>query len=528
MPTPRCAPRKPRPSARRARRLRPGLRRFFLRLWGLLLFALAAIGTSAAFAWPRGVQELVIAATLFVLVLRFAWVVVALVLAPGQPRLRLVPVANGRAGGSRRLRWRWSSCFAVGRFVPELIERLTGAAAAAGALRFAGVTLACALLLATAFAFFGRRSRAPRFPRSFVLALLVVVAYAVWLLSPMWGTIAAIAAAVIALQIGLRELVFFFWREPDGTMQDRVLPSIVLSAARFAVVLAGLALGALVLEAPLASLAAAESPLVRLSLRLVGVATLGAADPRGLDHGAHRDRPAPEPRAAARRASWPGRERAAAHAAAAAARHRRRAAAGDAGALVAVGPGPRDHAGARRRRRGGPRARLRRPGAGARRHRRRFLPRRGRVPHRRVHRERHQHQGHGRAHHAAHRGAAPPQRPAALRALRRARHGAQYLARLGGGEIQPAAADRRRQREDPQADQEGRRGDGRRPGARAADPRAAQGQALPRRPRREDLPLQVPHRARASSSTCARRPTSASRPRSPSSASASPMASRRS
>jgi len=78
--------------------LRPGLRRFFLRLWGLLLFALAVIGTSAAFSWPRGVQELVIAATLFLLVLRFAWVVVALVLAPGQPRLRLVPVESDRAG----------------------------------------------------------------------------------------------------------------------------------------------------------------------------------------------------------------------------------------------------------------------------------------------------------------------------------------------------------------------------------------------------------------------------------------------
>jgi small-conductance mechanosensitive channel len=254
--------------------LRPGLRRFFLRLWGLLLFALAAIGASAAFAWPRGVQELVIAATLFVLVLRFAWAVAALVLAPGQPRLRLVPVANGHAGVLAAIALAVVFLFAVARFVPELIERLTGAAAAAGALRFAGVTLACVLLLATAFAFFGRRSRAPRFPRSFVLGLLVVVAYAVWLLSPMWGTIAAIAAAVIALQVGLRELVFFFWREPDGTMQDRVLPSIVLSAARFAVVLAGLALGALVLEAPLASLAAAESPLVRLSLRLVGVATL--------------------------------------------------------------------------------------------------------------------------------------------------------------------------------------------------------------------------------------------------------------
>ena len=250
--------------------LRPGLRRFFLRLWGLLLFALAAIGTSAAFSWPRGVQELVIAATLFLMVLRFAWIVVALVLAPGQPRLRLVPVANGRAGALAAVVMAVVFLFAFGRFVPELMERLTGAAPAAGALRFVSVTLACFLLVATAFAFFGRRSRAPRFPRSFVLALLVMIAYAIWLLTPMWGSIAAIAAAVIALQIGLRDLVFFFWSEDE----DRVLPNIVLSAARFVVVLAGLALGALVLEAPLASLAAAESPLVRLSLRLVGVATL--------------------------------------------------------------------------------------------------------------------------------------------------------------------------------------------------------------------------------------------------------------
>lgn len=250
--------------------LRPGLRRFLLRLWGLLLFALAVIGTSAAFSWPRGVQELVIAATLFVLVLRLAWMVVALLLAPGQPRLRLVPMASERAGWLAVTAMAVVLVFAFGRLVPPLIERLNGAAAAAGALRFASVTLACLLLLAATFAFFGRRSRAPHFPRAFVLALLVAGAYACWLLSPMWGAIAAIAAAVIALQVGLRELVFFFWREEE----DRVLPSIVLSAARFVVVLVGLGLCAAVLEAPLASLSAAESPLVRLSLRLVGVATL--------------------------------------------------------------------------------------------------------------------------------------------------------------------------------------------------------------------------------------------------------------
>ena len=258
------------PAASPREALRPGLRRFFLRLGGLLLFAVAAIGTSAAFSWPRGVQELVIAATLFVVVLRFAWIVIALVLAPGQPRLRLVPDTGGRAGWIAAAAMAVVFFLALGRFAPELMERLADAGRAAGALRFAAVTLACLLLLATAFAFFGSRSRAPRFPRSFVLALLVVATYATWLLSPMAGAIAAVVAAVIALQIGLRELVFFFWREDE----DRVVPSIVLSAARFLVVLVGLGICAFVMEAPLASLAAAESPLAHIALRLVGVATL--------------------------------------------------------------------------------------------------------------------------------------------------------------------------------------------------------------------------------------------------------------
>jgi moderate conductance mechanosensitive channel len=258
------------PSAAPREALRPALRRFFLRLCGLLLFALAAIGASAAFSWPRGVQELVIAATLFLVVLRFAWIVVALVIAPAQPRLRLVPVASGRAGWLAALAMAVVFLFAFGRFVPELVERLGGANHAAGFLRFAAVTLASLLLLAAAFIFFGRRSRAPRFSRAFVLALLVLVAYASWLMSPMWGMIVAIGAAVIALQIGLRELVFFFWQENE----DRVLPSIVLSAARFVVLLVGVGIAAVVLEAPLASLAAAESPLIRFGLRLVGVATL--------------------------------------------------------------------------------------------------------------------------------------------------------------------------------------------------------------------------------------------------------------
>lgn len=248
--------------------LRLALRRLALLASGVLLFTLTTIGASAAFSWPSGVQELVVAAALLVLVLRLGWIVVATVLAPGRPRLRLVPVANESA------RWLAAAAMAVvcllalGSFVPSLMERLGGAAHAAGALRLVSATAAALLLVITAFAFF-RRTRGPGFPRSFVLALLVVMVYGIWL---MYGraTLAAIVAIVIALQIGLRELVFFFW--PDES--DRVLPSIVLSAARFVVVLLGIGAGALVVDAPVLALAAAESPMVRFVLRLIGVATL--------------------------------------------------------------------------------------------------------------------------------------------------------------------------------------------------------------------------------------------------------------
>jgi small-conductance mechanosensitive channel len=148
------------------------------------------------------------------------------------------------------------------------MERIGGAGHAAGALRLFLVTAAALLLVITAFAFFG--ARGPRFPRSFVLAMLVALVYGTWLMDAKAATIAAIVAIVIALQIGLRELVFFFWPHED----DRVLPSIVLSAARFVVVLLGLGACALAVETPVLALAAAESPMVRFILRLLGVATL--------------------------------------------------------------------------------------------------------------------------------------------------------------------------------------------------------------------------------------------------------------
>ena len=249
--------------------LRLALRRLALLTSGVLLFTLAAIGASAAFSWPSGVQELVVAATLLLLVLRLAWIVISTVLAPGRARLRLVPVANERAGWLAAAAMTVVCLLALGSFVPNVIERIGGASHAAGAFRLVTATSAALLLVITAFVFFGRPRTAPRFPKSFMLALLVVMVYGIWLLfGRAWIT--AIVAIVIALQIGLRELVFFFWPDQD----DEVLPSIVLSAARFVVVLLGLGAGALVVDAPVLALAAAESPMVRFILRLIGVATL--------------------------------------------------------------------------------------------------------------------------------------------------------------------------------------------------------------------------------------------------------------
>ena len=249
--------------------LRLALRRLVLLLSGLALFTIAAIGASAAFSWPSGVQELVVAATLLLLVLRLAWIVIAIVLAPGRPHWRLVPVADESARPLAGLAMAVIALLAIGAFVAGVMERVGGASHAASALRLAAVTAASLLLVITAFAFF-RRARGPRFPRSFVLALLVVAVYGVWLMSAKAATLAVLVAVVIALQIGLRDMVFFFWHGDD----DRVLPSIVLSAARFVVLLIALAVGAVAIETPLLALAAAESPLVRLVLRLLGVATL--------------------------------------------------------------------------------------------------------------------------------------------------------------------------------------------------------------------------------------------------------------
>jgi len=264
--------------------LRLGLRHLVLRASGLLLFTAAAIGASAAFNWPPRVHGLVISATLFLLVLRLSWVAVSIVLSPRRPRLRLVPVASAKARWLAAALMAAMVLLAIGRFVPPIVE--DGAVQArhfASALRLAAYSAAALLLFVACFAFFGKPSRragaasarAPLFPRSFPLALLVVAVYAVWLLHAAVAAAAATAAVTVALLLCLRDVVYFYWRsEADPEGERGALPAIVLSLARFVTVLTGLGAAAVALDTPLDALIESGHPLTRVGLRLLGVAVL--------------------------------------------------------------------------------------------------------------------------------------------------------------------------------------------------------------------------------------------------------------
>ena len=275
--------------------LRLGLRRLVLLVAGVLLFTGATVAASAGLEWPEGVHEAVVAVTLWLMVVRLAWAVVDVVLAPGRSARRLMPVPT------RHVPWLAACAIIVAllgsaaRFLPELFEQVGHAPHSAGVLRLILATLTCGLLLVAAFVFMGRpsrpmvsHSRLPSFPRAFPIAALVVTAYATWLLgSAATSTIAIVVALVLVLQIVLRDAVFFFWTErwaqrpvsekvrTDKPSKASLLPHVVLSSTRFIVVAIGLGACAIALATPLSELATRQGPMVRFAFSLLGVAALG-------------------------------------------------------------------------------------------------------------------------------------------------------------------------------------------------------------------------------------------------------------
>ncbi len=252
--------------------LRLGLRRLALSVSGLLLFMVAAVGASAALAWPPGAQEVALSVFLLLFALRLAWMLVAAALSPGKPALRMVPVDPARARWLAAAAMLALALLALGRILPGTLEHAAGAAHAGSALRLALYTAAAAVLVVASLLLFPRGGAGrPLFPRSFVLALLATTVYVAWLLNPEAAGVAAIVAIVLALLIGLRPIVYFYWQDQP---EQSALPAIVLSLARFVTVLAGLGAAAVALDTPLEALVESGHPLARVGLRLLGVAVL--------------------------------------------------------------------------------------------------------------------------------------------------------------------------------------------------------------------------------------------------------------
>ncbi|MBM3345754.1 MAG: mechanosensitive ion channel [Betaproteobacteria bacterium] len=294
------------PPASRREALRLGTRRAAYLGTGLLVFTVASIASSAAFTWPPGVHETVVAATLFVVVLRLAWIGVNVLAAPGpvhRAAWRLVPLAQRQVRPFAALAMGIALMLALARFVPDLLEQLAGAGHLAGAVRLVVASVLALLLCAAALLLAGGaapgakgRRRLPRFPRVVAMVLMVIAVYLLWLLGAATAAaIAAIVAIVAVVQMGLRSMVFFFWEEdiaaegPTATAADAasprahatagdldpgLVPSIVLSLARFLVVMIGLGACALVLHAPMGELTSRQNALLRVGLEVLGVAAL--------------------------------------------------------------------------------------------------------------------------------------------------------------------------------------------------------------------------------------------------------------
>ncbi len=277
-----------------------GLRRFWLTGFGLLLFAVAAIGSTSAFIWPPGVHDMVVTLTLTLVMFRIIVIVADIVLSPGAPQLRLVPLPDRRAFTLMAAIALLAAVGSVAWFVPALIARIVGTPNLAQALRIGlGTLIAVALLLACLFTrrdredvLAGRRrGLLPKFPRSLASATVITVVYALWLFGySAAAVILGALAIVIAVQASLRSVVFYFWRDkilPDepphdgqeggehhDAVQQDLAPSIILPAVRLFVALIGIGVCALAVDVPLTALATSESPLARFSFRLLGVAAL--------------------------------------------------------------------------------------------------------------------------------------------------------------------------------------------------------------------------------------------------------------
>jgi small-conductance mechanosensitive channel len=277
------------PAATPRRAAALALRRLGLHGFGLLLFAASTWAAALALPWPTDVDGIVLAATTLVVAVRGAWILAEIVVSPHHPSLRLAAIEAQRSG-LIVVGVAWLALLAsASALLPRLLLSIGGTPHLAGAIRVGLGGLIAASLLAAVLVASRRQEqsdirprRRPRFPTGFI-GVFAIVATA--LLALAGGARAAAlllnTAAVVLLLAASKRIVLFFWRDPAANQEAQaaetlpdMLPLIVLSVVRLAVVVFGLAAILVILRVPLAQLAAGSNPLARLLVHVADAVVL--------------------------------------------------------------------------------------------------------------------------------------------------------------------------------------------------------------------------------------------------------------
>lgn len=278
--------------------LRFSARRVWLTGFGLFLFGTATLATTAAFSWPAQVYDATVRLTLLLVAIRGCLLILDVIISPKSPQLRLVPISNERAWyASFALKFLVALVF-ITWFVPALIERFPNAANLASAVRLALGTIVATSILVIAVQTTNRPSPSfqdirhgvlPKFSISMAATALIVIIYGLWVFDfTTTALLMTILLATVAIQMPMRSMVFYFWRDEvmtgnvsrDGPVEDEepvpaLAPSIILSIVRLCGVLAGIIACATAADLPVLGAATSDSPMARLGVRLLEVAALG-------------------------------------------------------------------------------------------------------------------------------------------------------------------------------------------------------------------------------------------------------------
>ncbi|MFZ1428041.1 MAG: mechanosensitive ion channel family protein [Geminicoccaceae bacterium] len=233
----------------------------------VLCFTAGSLGGFLAMSWPPQLRRLVLGYLVAVLALRVTLALGRFLFAPGNERLRVVPMNDGAA----RFWHRWNAVFvgwfAIGYVTIELLRQLGMSLPAAQDLAYVlGLGL-----LAIVIRMIWRPGRPPHVAGRIVRTILAVLCWIAWVISArafMWLLIigAALAMAIPALHRGVMHL----YRPAEVTPEGDHPPTVPVWAvvfergARALLIVGGLWVLVAALGLDMSTIAGAETPATRL------------------------------------------------------------------------------------------------------------------------------------------------------------------------------------------------------------------------------------------------------------------------